>query len=199
MISVSDITVCFAEKTVLDGFSLAVPEQGITALSGPSGCGKTTLLRVVAGLQKPQAGTASLPGPVSLLFQEDRLLPWRTVGQHITDVLPKARRGEVGRWLELVELAGEQARYPAQLSGGMGRRLALARCLACGGALLLLDEPFAGVDAQRAGAADQPSGGGALPLRPGARSGGPAPAAKKQMKISLKSPKARCAFGLCLL
>ena len=151
MISVSDITVCFAEKTVLDGFSLAVPEQGITALSGPSGCGKPTLLRVVAGLQKPQAGTASLPGPVSLLFQEDRLLPWRTVGQHITDVLPKARRGEVGRWLELVELAGEQARYPAQLSGGMGRRLALARCLACGGALLLLDEPFAGVDAQRAG------------------------------------------------
>ena len=151
MISVSNITVCFAEKTVLDGFSLAVPEQGITALSGPSGCGKTTLLRVLAGLQKPQAGTASLPGPVSLLFQEDRLLPWRTVGQHITDVLPKARRGEVGRWLELVELAGEQARYPAQLSGGMGRRLALARCLACGGALLLLDEPFAGVDAQRAG------------------------------------------------
>ena len=120
MISVSDITVCFAEKTVLDGFSLAVPEQGITALSGPSGCGKTTLLRVLAGL-------------------------------HITDVLPKARRGEAGRWLELVELAGEQARYPAQLSGGMGRRLALARCLACGGALLLLDEPFAGVDAQRAG------------------------------------------------
>ena len=151
MISVSNITVCFAEKTVLDGFSLAVPEQGITALSGPSGCGKTTLLQVLAGLQKPQAGTASLPGPVSLLFQEDRLLPWRTVGQHITDVLPKARRGEAGRWLELVELAGEQARYPAQLSGGMGRRLALARCLACGGALLLLDEPFAGVDAQRAG------------------------------------------------
>ena len=151
MISVSNITVCFAEKTVLDGFSLAVPEQGITALSGPSGCGKTTLLRVLAGLQKPQAGTASLPGPGSLLFQEDRLLPWRTVGQHITDVLPKARRGEAGRWLELVELAGEQARYPAQLSGGMGRRLALARCLACGGALLLLDEPFAGVDAQRAG------------------------------------------------
>ena len=151
MISVSNITVYFAEKTVLDGFSLAVPEQGITALSGPSGCGKTTLLRVLAGLQKPQAGTASLPGPVSLLFQEDRLLPWRTVGQHITDVLPKARRGEAGRWLELVELAGEQARYPAQLSGGMGRRLALARCLACGGALLLLDEPFAGVDAQRAG------------------------------------------------
>ena len=151
MISVSNITVCFAEKTVLDGFSLAVPEQGITALSGPSGCGKTTLLRVLAGLQKPQAGTASLPGPVSLLFQEDRLLPWRTVGQHITDVLPKARRGEAGRWQELVELAGEQARYPAQLSGGMGRRLALARCLACGGALLLLDEPFAGVDAQRAG------------------------------------------------
>ena len=179
MISVSNITVCFAEKTVLDGFSLAVPEQGITALSGPSGCGKTTLLRVLAGLQKPQAGTASLPGPVSLLFQEDRLLPWRTVGQHITDVLPKARRGEAGRWLELVELAGGQARYPARAAGRT--------------------HPGAYPGPGNAGAADQPSGGGALPLRPGARSGGPAPAAKKQMKISLKSPKARCAFGLCLL
>lgn len=151
MIEGKDLTVRYGEKKVLDGFSFAWPEEGITALSGPSGCGKTTLLRLLAGLLRPERGEAVLPGRATLLFQEDRLLPWRTVGQHITDVLPKARRGEAGRWLELVELAGEQARYPAQLSGGMGRRLALARCLACGGALLLLDEPFAGVDAQRAG------------------------------------------------
>ena len=150
MISVSNITVCFAEKTVLDGFSLAVPEQGITALSGPSGCGKTTLLRVLAGLQKPQAGTASLPGPVSLLFQEDRLFPWRTVEQHLTDVLPRPRWVEVPRWLRLAELEGEEHTYPAHLSGGMGRRLALVRTLALGGSLYLLDEPFAGVDPQRA-------------------------------------------------
>ena len=68
MISAEHITVCYGEKRVLDDFSLVLPETGITALSGPSGCGKTTLLRVLAGLQKPQAGTASLPGPVSLLF-----------------------------------------------------------------------------------------------------------------------------------
>lgn len=90
------------------------------------------------------------PHPV-ILFQEDRLLPWRTVGEHISDVLPRDRRGEVARWLALAELEGEENAYPAALSGGMGRRLALARALALGGGLLLLDEPFTGVDAPRAG------------------------------------------------
>ena len=70
--------------------------------------------------------------------------------QHITDVLPRARRGEAPRWLELAELEGEEKSCPGQLSGGMGRRLALARALACGGGLYLLDEPFTGVDAGRA-------------------------------------------------
>ena len=150
MISVHNITVRFGEKLVLDRFSLKIPDAGLTALSGPSGCGKTTLLRVLAGLQSTEGGTVTVPpGPV-LLFQEDRLLPWRTVGQHISDVLPKSRRGEVSRWLELAELAGEEDSCPAALSGGMGRRLALARALALGGDLLLLDEPFTGVDAPRA-------------------------------------------------
>jgi ABC-type nitrate/sulfonate/bicarbonate transport system ATPase subunit len=145
-----EITVCYGDKRVLDGFSLELPEEGITALSGPSGCGKTTLLRVLAGLVRPEQGSVQVPGRVCMLFQENRLLPWRTVREHIQDVLPRERRGEAGRWLDLVELEGEDARYPAALSGGMGRRLALARCLACGGDLLLLDEPFAGVDARRA-------------------------------------------------
>lgn len=70
--------------------------------------------------------------------------------QHIADVLPRARRGEAGRWLALVELEEEARSYPGALSGGMGRRLALARALACGGGLYLLDEPFTGVDAARA-------------------------------------------------
>ncbi len=150
MISVRNITVRFEEKQVLDRFSLEVPEEGITALSGPSGCGKTTLLRVLAGLQPVEAGTVTTPPEPVILFQENRLLPWRTVGQHITDVLPRDRRGEVSRWLALAELEGEERNYPAALSGGMGRRLALARTLACGGGLILLDEPFAGVDAPRA-------------------------------------------------
>ena len=150
MISVRNITVCFGEKAVLNRFSLELPAEGITALSGPSGCGKTTLLRVLAGLQPVEGGTVSVPERPTLLFQENRLLPWRTVEQHITDVLPRARRGEAPRWLELAELEGEEKSCPGQLSGGMGRRLALARCLALPARLYLLDEPFAGVDLPRA-------------------------------------------------
>ena len=150
MIGIKHITVRFGEKLVLDRFSLELPEAGVTALSGPSGCGKTTLLRVLAGLQPVEGGTVDVPPDPVLLFQENRLLPWRTVGQHIADVLPRDRRGEAGRWLALAELEGEEDSYPAALSGGMGRRLALARALACGGGLILLDEPFTGVDAPRA-------------------------------------------------
>lgn len=137
---------------MLDGFSLEFPEKGLTALSGPSGCGKTTLLRVLGGLEHPERGKVDGldPARAAFLFQEDRLLPWRTVGQHITDVLPRSRRDELPRWLAFAELEGEEHAYPAALSGGMARRLALARCAALGGDALLLDEPFAGVDPARA-------------------------------------------------
>lgn len=153
MIKLENITLRYGEKLVLDRFSLEIPDGGLTALSGPSGCGKTTLLRVMAGLSAPESGAVSGvdPARTAFLFQEDRLLPWRTVSQHITDVLPRARRGEAGNWLDFAELEGEGSACPAALSGGMARRLALARCAALGGELLLLDEPFAGVDPQRAG------------------------------------------------
>lgn len=150
MIQISNLTLAYGDKLVLDRFSLALPDTGVTVLSGPSGCGKTTLLRVLAGLQRRSAGVVTVPPRPTLLFQENRLLPWRTVEQHIADVLPRARRGEAGRWLALVELEEEARSYPGALSGGMGRRLALARALACGGGLYLLDEPFTGVDAARA-------------------------------------------------
>lgn len=150
MISVQHVTLSFGGKTVLADFSLVLPDGGVTALSGPSGCGKTTLLRVLAGLQRPEFGDVEGVGRAALLFQEDRLLPWRTVEQQISDVLPNEHRGETSRWLELVELTGEERSYPGTLSGGMGRRLALARALALGGETYLLDEPFAGVDSHRA-------------------------------------------------
>lgn len=150
MIGVENITVRYGEKVVFDQYSMCMPERGMTALSGPSGCGKTTLLRVLAGLQRVETGTVTVPSRPIILFQEDRLLPWRTVEQHIFDVLPKDKRAQCSRWLALAELEGEEKSYPSALSGGMGRRLALARALACGGNLLLLDEPFAGVDIPRA-------------------------------------------------
>lgn len=148
---VKNLCVSYGEKEVLKDFSLLLPEQGVTVLSGPSGCGKTTLLRCIGGLEQPQSGTISgiSPRDVAFLFQEDRLLPWRTVEQHITDVLPRQRFGEANHYLSLVELDGENAAYPSALSGGMSRRLALARALALGGSLYLLDEPFSGVDGER--------------------------------------------------
>lgn len=151
MISVEHAGLCFDRKRIFDDFSIQLPTEGITALEGPSGCGKTTLLRVLCGLQRLDSGRVSgiTPEQTAILFQENRLLPWRTVEQHITDVLPRDRRGEAARWLSLVELGGEEKSYPANLSGGMERRLALARCLALDAKLYLLDEPFTGIDRER--------------------------------------------------
>ena len=147
---VEHLTVSYGEKRVLDGFSLEIP-QGVTVLSGPSGCGKTTLLRTIAGLERPESGRVEgiTPAETAILFQEDRLFPWRTVEQHLTDVLPRSRWNEVPRWIALAGLEGEEHRRPAALSGGMRRRLALVRALALGGQLYLLDEPFTGVDPAR--------------------------------------------------
>ena len=151
MICLDHITLSFGEKRVLDDFSLTLPETGVTVLSGPSGCGKTTLLRVLAGLETPQSGqvTGISPRDTAFLFQEDRLLPGRTVLRQLTDVMPKDRWGEAPKWLKLTELTGEENTLPHQLSGGMGRRLALVRALALGGELYLLDEPFTGIDLPR--------------------------------------------------
>lgn len=153
MIKIRNMTLRYGEKLVLDHFSLDLPARGLTALSGPSGCGKTTLLRAMAGLAHPQEGTVDGLDPTrtAFLFQEDRLLPWRTAAQNIADVLPRSQRKEAARWLVFAELEGEAGAYPAALSGGMTQRLALARCAALGGDMLLLDEPFAGVDPARTG------------------------------------------------
>jgi ABC-type nitrate/sulfonate/bicarbonate transport system ATPase subunit len=153
MIEIRHVSLAYGDKLVLDDFSLELPLEGLTALAGPSGCGKTTLLRLLGGLERPQSGTVTGldPARTAFLFQENRLLPWRTAAQHITDVLPKERWGEAADWLDFAELEEEGDHYPAALSGGMARRLALARCAALGGGCLLLDEPFAGVDQARRG------------------------------------------------
>ena len=155
MPDIRGVSVAFGGKYVLKRFSLSLPSEGVTGLSGPSGCGKTTLLRVLAGLEQPsEGGVYGLrPEETVLLFQENRLLPWRTAAQQITDVLPRARQGEAEKWLALAGLEGESECRPAALSGGMARRLALVRAMALAAerrAWLLLDEPFTGVDDRRA-------------------------------------------------
>ncbi len=165
MLEISDLTFSYGEKLILDHLNLEMPLSGLTALSGPSGCGKTTLLRILAGLEVPACGQVRgiSPKKTAMLFQEDRLLPWRTVQEHLTDVLPRRAAlpaaddsqpaGSVEAWLSFAELENEADTYPDQLSGGMARRLALARCcIFCKshqGTLLLLDEPFTGIDLKR--------------------------------------------------
>ena len=120
MILCESLTISFGQKAVLDRFSLHIPDTGVTALRGPSGCGKTTLLRVLAGLERPHGGSVSLSSrETAILFQDDRLLPWRTVEQHLTDVLPRERWGEVPALLALAELEGEGKTTPAK---GSSRR-----------------------------------------------------------------------------
>jgi len=145
---VKDLTVRFGGQTVLDRVSLTIPDEGLTYLSGPSGVGKTTLLRVLAGLLEPDGGRVSVPGRAVMLFQADRLFPGRNALEQVKAVLPKA--GGAEKFLELVELSEDGGKLPQELSGGMARRCALARCLAVEADAYLLDEPFAGVDPDRA-------------------------------------------------
>lgn len=133
---------------VLRQFSLALPERGVVCLVGPSGCGKTTALRLLAGLESPLAGT--LKGcsglRVSMVFQEDRLLPWESVLDNaITDRQPRHRTQALS-WLQALGLSDHLDARVTDLSGGMRRRVALARALAAPHDVLLLDEPFTGLD-----------------------------------------------------
>lgn len=146
MIHLRHLDVAYPGKKVLSDFSLTLPERGVLGISGPSGCGKTTLLRVLAGLEQPQAGEIEglAPDSVSMVFQEDRLLPWLTARENLQLIFGDA--GQAIMWLERMQMADKADVYPDQLSGGMQRRIALARGLGHPGDLLLLDEPFKGLD-----------------------------------------------------
>lgn len=147
----TNIYFSYGDKEIFRGLSLTLPNSGIAALCGPSGCGKTTLLRLLCGLEKPRSGTVDAPPPqdIAVLFQENRLLPKLTVSQQISAVLPKGT--PVDKWLAAVQLTQDADTPAEELSGGMSRRTALARCLAYGTdkSLLVLDEPFTGVDAAK--------------------------------------------------
>ena len=138
---------------VLDDISLDVEPGEFVCLLGASGCGKSTLLNMVAGLDKPTAGTIGTAGRPALMFQEHALFPWLTAGRNVELALrlrgvPRAERRErAEELLDLVRLGGAYGKRVHELSGGMRQRVALSRALAQDAGLLLMDEPFAALDA----------------------------------------------------
>lgn len=152
----------FGSSAVLLDVNLDVYNHEFLCIVGPSGCGKTTLLRMMDGLITPDYGAITLndtpitsPHPsISMVFQDFGLFPWKTVYHNVAFPLtirraPKAEVDSRVRWaVSLVGLAGAEEKYPQQLSGGMRQRVGLARALAAQPQILLMDEPFASVDAQ---------------------------------------------------
>ena len=155
MIRFSDVTAGYGEKRPLTGLSLSLPDSGTVAVFGPSGCGKTTFLRLLLHADDRKAGKGvprvyagrilGLEGKrFATVFQEDRLLLWRTARENVSLVNPSGDAGRILRSLGLAEDA--LCAYPAALSGGMQRRVSIARALNYPGDILLLDEPFKGLD-----------------------------------------------------
>lgn len=144
----SHVTFGYPGKLLFRDFSLSLAPGERVALMGPSGCGKTTLLRLMAGLEKPASGRVEgIPREgVSMVFQENRLVPGLTVLENLALAAPRAGRGELLDLLRPLGLGEEGDSYPGSLSGGMARRVAIARAAALGSPLVLLDEPFTGLD-----------------------------------------------------
>ena len=148
-VSIRGLTRRFGANTVLHGLDLELEAGSFTALLGRSGSGKTTLLRTLAGLDPvPAEADIALPGAVAAVFQEPRLLPWKKVWQNVSLGLAGGDpRGRAARALSEVGLSRHADAWPATLSGGEAQRAALARALVREPRLLLLDEPFAALDA----------------------------------------------------
>lgn len=169
LLDIDSLSIGFTTKnffaSVLQGVSFSVDQGEIVCILGRSGCGKTTLLNLLAGFLEPDSGSVQLAGKDvdgpgadrCVIFQEDALFPWLTVrenidfGLHQRGFKKKQRNIEVERFIELVGLAGYADHLPEEISGGMKQRVALARVLILAPEVLLLDEPFAALDAQTRG------------------------------------------------
>jgi NitT/TauT family transport system ATP-binding protein len=161
-LAISQLNKSFGNLEALRGINLAVERGEFISVVGPSGCGKTTFLRIIAGLEQATSGEVLLDGHVvrkpgndrGFVFQNDSLLPWRTVldnaiiGRELAGPVRPPDRKHTMELLKLVGLEGFEQYHPRQLSGGMRQRVNLARALAIDPEILLMDEPFAALDAQ---------------------------------------------------
>jgi NitT/TauT family transport system ATP-binding protein len=159
---VKDLHKSFGDLQVLRDVNFTVAEHEFVAIVGPSGCGKTTLLRTIAGIEKPDSGAVIIDGkPIKgpgadrgFVFQQDSLLPWRTIwknlvfGLEVNGRLNETNLANAKKLLQLVGLTGFERFYPNQISGGMRQRVNLARALALNPEVLIMDEPFSALDAQ---------------------------------------------------
>jgi NitT/TauT family transport system ATP-binding protein len=156
------VTKSFGDVPVVRETSLAIEPNSLVVFLGPSGCGKTTMMRMIGGLDMPSSGVIRLEGvPVAgpgrrtgMVFQSYSSFPWLTVAGNINfgmryrdDLTAAERRDRVKHYLKLIGLEDFAATYPSRISGGMRQRLAIARTLAAGSAVLLMDEPFGALDA----------------------------------------------------
>lgn len=147
MVNIDKISLKFGTLPVLEQLSFEIKKEEIVALIGPSGCGKSTLLNVIAGLIPSDSGEVRKAGDaVSFIFQDDRLLPWCSIWKNISLVENKEDRQKIQKLIDDVGLTGFEHYRPAQLSGGMKKRCGIARAFYHQSTLLLMDEPFQGLD-----------------------------------------------------
>ena len=145
MLEFKNVDFSFGDKAILKNFSFSAEEGTSTAVLGPSGFGKTTLLNLASGLLSPKNGKiVPFSEKPTVVFQEDRLLPWFTALENLTAL--NIEKSHATEYLEKVGLSDSADKYPEELSGGMCRRLAIARALAFGGNVFFFDEPLRGLD-----------------------------------------------------
>ncbi|MFH0832613.1 MAG: ABC transporter ATP-binding protein [Candidatus Aenigmatarchaeota archaeon] len=150
MIDVKNVTKSFGKLEILDKISFKVERGELVTVLGPSGCGKTTIARIIAGLLQHDDGSVYTKGRIGIMFQEPRLLPWRTVSENIILGIDLQEREidkeNVDEVLRLVDLHDFKDSYPSELSGGMKQRVALARTLITEPEVLVMDEPLSALD-----------------------------------------------------